>query len=392
MEVYTCVMDMTKAFDDVKHSILFEKLIHKFIRGIYIRLLLVMYDKQYANVKWNRSVSKRFTIRNGVKQGAVLSAILFCVYINDLFKILRKKKSGCWIHNNLFGIIGYADGIFLLSPSFDALQDMIATCENYASLHNLSFSTDVNPNRCKTKCVAFLKPDRVLRNIKLNGRNLPWVTSTKHLGSMIHNNDNWMVRDLMEKRAAYINKNNELMQEFGFAHSGTMIKINNIFNTAIYGSVLWDLFRKEAKRLEKTWNVSQRLMLRLLQKTRRFFIEPLTEPNIQSLTYIKDLWHSHNKLASSEKAALRNLFNRVKRDCRSTTGSNLRNLMLRCNVNSQEEIHSDVLNKSLYQVIPTDNEWEITMAKELIDVTWGNTIIPDFQFNEIMSLLEHITT
>ena len=65
--------------------------------------------------------------------------------------------------------------------------------------------------------------------------------------------------------------------------------------------------------------------------------------------------------------------------------------MLRYNVNSQEEINTDVLNKSLYQVIPTDNEWEITLAKA-IDVTRGNTIIPDFQFTEIMSLLEHITT
>ena len=80
---------------------------------------------------------------------------------------------------------------------------------------------------------------------------LPWVTSTKNLDCTIHNNENGMVCDLMEKRAAYINKNNELMQEFGFAHSDTMIKINNIFNTALYGSVLWDLFGKEAKRLEK---------------------------------------------------------------------------------------------------------------------------------------------
>ena len=95
---------------------------------------------------------------------------------------------------------------------------------------NLSFSTDVNPNRCKRKCLAFLKPDRVLRNIKLNGRDLPWVTSTKHLGSMLHNKENGMVRDLMEKRAAYINKNNELMQEFGFAHSDTMIKIHGTFH------------------------------------------------------------------------------------------------------------------------------------------------------------------
>ena len=69
------------------------------------------------------------------KQGVVLSAILFCAYIDDLFKILRKKKSGCWMNKDFFGIIGYADDIFLL-------QDMIATCETYASTYNLSFSTD----------------------------------------------------------------------------------------------------------------------------------------------------------------------------------------------------------------------------------------------------------
>ena len=138
----------------------------------------------------------------------------------------------------------------------------------------------------------------MLRNIKLNGRDLPWVTSTKHLGSMIHNNESGMVRDLMEKRVAYINKNNELMQEFGFAHSDMMIKINNIFNTAFYGSVLWDLFRKEAKRLAKTWNVSQRLMLRLHQTTHRVFIEPLT--GTKHLALCKRFVTLTQKLASSE--------------------------------------------------------------------------------------------
>ena len=65
--------------------------------------------------------------------------------------------------------------------------------------------------------------------------------------------------------------------------------------------------------------------------------------------------------------------------------------MLRYNVSIQEEINSDVLNKSLCQIIPTDDEWKINMAKELIDVTQGNTTIPDFQSDK-MSLLEHITT
>ncbi|MEO2160307.1 MAG: reverse transcriptase domain-containing protein, partial [bacterium] len=246
-EVFTCVMDMTKAFDNVKHSMLFQKLIDKGIPGIYIRLLLVMYDKQHANVKWNGTLSESFPIKNGVKQGAVLSAILYCVYVDGLFKTLRRQKSGCWINNEFYGILGYADDLFLLSPTLDGLQDMVKTCGSFAKMHNLSFSTNSNPSKCKTKCMAFLKSERTFSNIKLNGVDLPWVTFSKHLGNRIDVIENGMCRDLMEKRASYINRNNELLQEFHFAHPMTLVKINNLFNTAFYGSTLWNLFGKEAE-------------------------------------------------------------------------------------------------------------------------------------------------
>ena len=81
-----------KAFGKVKHSLLFQKLLIKGLPVIYIRLLLIMYKKQVANVRWNSSLSQSFPLSNGVKQGAVLSAILFCVYVNDLYKLLRKNK------------------------------------------------------------------------------------------------------------------------------------------------------------------------------------------------------------------------------------------------------------------------------------------------------------
>ena len=110
-----------------------------------------------ANVRWNGSLSENFAILNGVKQGAVLSAILFCVYIDDLIKELRRKRDGCWIKHNYVGIIVYADDIVLLSPSIDGLQNMINTCTQYAEKHNLTFSTHVIPKKSKTKCVAFLR-------------------------------------------------------------------------------------------------------------------------------------------------------------------------------------------------------------------------------------------
>ena len=103
-EVFTCVMDMTKAFDKVKHSVLFNKLMETKLPAIFTRLLLVMYLLQSADVKRNNCLSKRFSLSNGVKQGAV-----YCFYTDGLSRLLRSRRNGCWLFNNYAGIVGYAD-------------------------------------------------------------------------------------------------------------------------------------------------------------------------------------------------------------------------------------------------------------------------------------------
>ena len=44
--------------------------------------------------------------------------------------------------------LGYSDDNVCLAPSLSALQDMIN--EEFAKSHNLRFSTDLEPKKCKT--------------------------------------------------------------------------------------------------------------------------------------------------------------------------------------------------------------------------------------------------
>ena len=114
----------------------------KGIPPISIRLLLEMYEQQQANVRWNGVLSNPFPVTNGVKQGAVLSPILYCIYIDGLFTRLRKEKTWCWANGNYVGIVAYADDLLLLSQTINGLQEMTKTCEDYGNTHNLTLSTD----------------------------------------------------------------------------------------------------------------------------------------------------------------------------------------------------------------------------------------------------------
>ena len=145
------------------------------------------------------------------------------------------------LNGDFVGIVRYADDNFLMSPTLDGLQEMLDTCEEYANEHNLTFSINDNPNKSKTKCMAFLKEKRTLKNMTLCRKKLPRVESAKHLGNTIVNNIDGMIKDIIEKRAQYLTRNNELLQEFSFAHPTTKCLIN-VFNAHFSGSSLWNIF------------------------------------------------------------------------------------------------------------------------------------------------------
>jgi len=66
-----------------------------------------------------------FNVLNGVKQGGVLSPILFCVYIDGLLHQLSSLYVGCYIGNVFTGVLGYADDIALLAPTATAMGVML---------------------------------------------------------------------------------------------------------------------------------------------------------------------------------------------------------------------------------------------------------------------------
>ncbi len=62
-----------------------------------LRLLSVMYINQTLQVKWKSKISNGFSVVNGVKQGGVLSPILFAIYVDGLLHKLQNSGVGCYV-------------------------------------------------------------------------------------------------------------------------------------------------------------------------------------------------------------------------------------------------------------------------------------------------------
>ena len=78
----------------------------------------------HACVSWAGIISDYFSVHNGVRQGGVLSPILFCVYINNLLQRLSSSGVGCYLGTNFAGT--YADDIALVRPTPSAMHKLLS--------------------------------------------------------------------------------------------------------------------------------------------------------------------------------------------------------------------------------------------------------------------------
>ena len=393
--VYACAMDMSKAFDMVEWGELFSTLLDRGVHPIYLRLLLFIYKNQQCDVKWAGKYSYRFSVSNGVRQGAVSSAILFSIYINELFIILRRAGFGCHINKLFLGCFGYADDLFLLSASRSGLQAMVNICQEFATSKNLKFSTNVNPDKSKTKCLIFSKivKDRVnVFPILLNGDPLPWVSQVKHLGSTLQL-DNSMKVDTSQKRGKFIGRMVSLLQEFSYVDSRVLVKIMNIFNTSFYGSNLWDIFSADSERLYKSWNVAIRQVFNADRCTHRYLIESISGSLHPKVMLASRYVTFHKSLISSSKLCVRVLARLFEKDQRTVLGRTLDQLCNLCKTPDISHLTSKNVKSSMsYFDVPQEEEWRVNIVTELLNVRDHTFTLPGFTHAEIKTMLNFTCT
>ena len=261
-DVYICMLDASKAFDRVHFGKLFNLLRKRKLPAIVLRLLLDIYTRQRMCTNWNGTRSDFFETSNGVKQGGILSPVLFCVYFDELLKRINDSELGCHIGHLSYASSGYADDVGVISPSIRALQQMLNICDNFADEYNVSF------NARKTVCMRVgnngQPPKRVVR---LHGVAIQWKDSIKHLGNIIPSDlsdDN----DIKAKTSVFNSQVNKLNNKFRTVHGLLRGKLLQTYCCAWYGCQTWDLVSQPAQCMNVQWNKAVRRTLGIPYDTR----------------------------------------------------------------------------------------------------------------------------
>ena len=386
-DVFGCLLDCKKAFDTVEHAKIFKKLIER-IPLIFVRILLVIYMGQKCFVRWNSEESSYFLVQNGVRQGAVLSPILFSLYVNDLIESLRASGMGCFVGQMYFGIVAYADDILLLAPRRDVLQRMIQHSEQYMDTHKISFSTT------KTKCIHFGSNKNLAKKVVVAGSAMEWVSHAVHLG-MTLSDDGTMNQDVKVKRALFIDECHNLLEEFGQTHPEVQAKLLSLYNSSCYGSITWDLFGDWARKLYVSWNIDLKYIWQLPHQTHRYFFEELTECRHLKILLIRRFLKFVGSILDGDKISCRLLLRTVLGTTASTTGSNLRKIELESGVDfgqfdDLKNWIDDACDNLNFQQVPEDQVWRISLAKELSIVKTRNAYLEGFSPAEVDEMLQYV--
>ena len=149
LHTFTTFVDFSKAYDMIPRAHLWYKLAKIGVRGNIMSAIQSLYVNVQCSVRINNCITSNFGVSNGLKQGCLMSPMLFNLYINDLVTEINLLDKGLNINGRKVSMLLYADDIVLMANVARDLQCMLNVLNQWCIRWGLS----VNPR--KTKVVHF---------------------------------------------------------------------------------------------------------------------------------------------------------------------------------------------------------------------------------------------
>ena len=173
--LFIAALDVQKAFDVVSHDSLLRKLYVDGITGDNWLLLKDLYTEMTAKVKWDGYLSSPFTIRQGVRQGGILSTSHYKRYNNTMLIGVEDRFTGTRIGTvKIPHVTVVADDMCFVTEKRSELQPVLASAELQANREHFT----IHPVKTVIKSYNIKQEP----SVKLYGENIQSEDPIVHLG------------------------------------------------------------------------------------------------------------------------------------------------------------------------------------------------------------------
>ena len=279
--LYCCFVDYKKAFDTVDRCLLLKKLIDIGVDNRLVRIIFNMYKDAKSMVQCGQVVSKPFVCGVGLRQGEVLSPLLFAIYLYDLNSYFAQRLEGLTflrdVANLHFGradldvlcslfVLLYADDTVVMAETADDLNISLNKLADYCEEWKLEINAD------KTKIVIFSRGKvRIHPNFHIGNNNIDVVDSYRYLGIVLSYNGKYSVA-IKHLCSAASGAMYSVLAKMSTLHLD-VDTVLHLFNTCVkpvmlYGCEVWaDAPSYVIQMIERVQLKFCKLLLKLHQKT-----------------------------------------------------------------------------------------------------------------------------
>jgi hypothetical protein len=130
--VYVAFVDLKKAYDSIEHWLIIDSLKFYRVDPELGQAIMSCYQGCKAFLKTPIGNTECFPILRGVRQGDVLSPLLFNIAMNPIYEHIRNKFTG-YQFNDLVkvNILAFVDDIALIAKSKEELSEMINELDKF---------------------------------------------------------------------------------------------------------------------------------------------------------------------------------------------------------------------------------------------------------------------
>ena len=304
--LYHNFIDFKKAFDRVWHDGLWKVMRSYDFDEDLIQVISSLYSSATSAVLLGDTLGEFFRTSVGVRQGCILSPILFNIFLENIMQeALQEHETTITIGGRKICNLRFADDIDLMGKSEHELQELTTKLDKAASNYGMEISSE------KSKILVNSAQPTPSTKIVMNGEELEEVETFKYLGALI-NKEGTSTQEIKARLAIALSAMSKLTRIWKSANIETTTKIklykSLITSIALYGCESWTLTADTERRIQAFEFKCLRRILGVSyrdRKTNEFVWQQITRCNKDMVPLLKTVktrkmkWFGHTARHSS---------------------------------------------------------------------------------------------